>query len=545
MEDLVEQRAALALGRCARLERRADDGRPGARGFDAGPLEQVFRLGQLVAQALDAAAHLREARVVLAPVAHREARHVAVDRGAHEGLGAGGEGRVGEQRAQLGQQAGAQFAEFAVERRTRPGALLVGEVALGALQLAAQHLAVRRQLVALLGEPVDGRAQRVAFGEQRQQARPRVVAQPGQQFGAGLPAELREGLVDGRRDEVLDLGVAQHRDPPLPLPLERLDGLLAGGLAQAVQQVAGEFAAHGRPMVREGGPGGQPASGRSPGAEDEVFQRGRPGVDDVRMSFLDRLRRPSGAAGRAASAPPGPDDLLALVDDTVDPRLVMHHGPRAFHAEQYRGFRTNLRAMNPNDEPRTLLFTSASSGVGKSVSAANIALTLAESPSLRVCLVDADLRKGGQEELFGVPRSPGLTDLMLDRLAPAGVLHPGPVANLSVLPAGRAVDKPGEVLGSDHMQELVGWLKRRHTYVIFDTPPCLSFADAAELARFIDGVVLVVAIAETDKGDARRALELLRKAGANVVGTFVTGVLPDESAIGGEALSGGGGVRDG
>jgi hypothetical protein len=92
-------------------------------------------------------------------------------------------------------------------------------------------------------------------------------------------------------------------------------------------------------------------------------------------------------------APPGAlDEFVVLIDDRLDPRLVVYHAPESLHAEQYRGFRTNLRAMNPGDQPRSLLFTSAEPGVGKSVSLANIALALTEFADIRVCLVDADIR---------------------------------------------------------------------------------------------------------------------------------------------------------
>ncbi|MGQ0554142.1 MAG: CpsD/CapB family tyrosine-protein kinase [Planctomycetota bacterium] len=233
-----------------------------------------------------------------------------------------------------------------------------------------------------------------------------------------------------------------------------------------------------------------------------------------------KLADPAGIAGG--------QQLVVLVDDTVDKRLVVFHEPAGRQAEQYRGFRTNLRALNPGDQPRTLLFTSALPGVGKSISVANIALALAENEALKVCLVDADLRAGTLHALFGVPREPGLSDIMLDRLAPRAVLHTAAAGNLSILTCGRDADNPGEVLGSDYMQQLVGWLKQRNQYILFDAPPALVFADAAELSKFIDGIVLVVAIDDTSKQDAERALAQLDKAGANVVGCFVTGGLPEE-----------------
>jgi capsular exopolysaccharide synthesis family protein len=228
-----------------------------------------------------------------------------------------------------------------------------------------------------------------------------------------------------------------------------------------------------------------------------------------------------------------PGEIVVLVDNVVDSRLVVYHDPNSYQAEQYRGFRTNIRAMNPKDEPRTLLFTSAQPREGKSITVANIALALAENQHLKVCLVDADLRAGSVSRLFGVRDAPGLADVMLDRVSPRLALQESRLPGLNLMTAGRPVDNPGEVLSSDHMQELIGWLKRSHNYVLFDSPPCLPFADSAQLSQFIDGVLLVVAIDETRRKDAERAITALTAAGANVVGTFVTGALPLDRPVGG------------
>lgn len=252
------------------------------------------------------------------------------------------------------------------------------------------------------------------------------------------------------------------------------------------------------------------------------------------MNWPFRQRRDSGSGpgsvpgsesgiGAETGAGGSADDFVVLLDDRIDPRLVVYHAPESLHAEQYRGFRTNLRAMNPGDQPRTLLFTSAESGVGKSVSLANVALALAEFQSLRVCLVDADIRGGGQSALFGTPREPGLSDLMLDKLAPGAVLRATALPNLSVITAGRLTDGASEVLTGGYMADLLAWLKRRFHYVLVDSPPTLLFADSAELATLCDGVILVVALGETRKSDADMALLQLQRAGASVVGSFVTG----------------------
>lgn len=217
------------------------------------------------------------------------------------------------------------------------------------------------------------------------------------------------------------------------------------------------------------------------------------------------------------------DELVILEDGTVDPRLVVLHEPHCYQAEQYRAFRTNLRAMNPGDAPRTLMFTSSDPDEGKSTTVANVALSLAEFDEVRVCLLDLDLRAPRIHELFGLPRGPGLSDVLLDRQHPRRALQQGGVPNLSVLTAGRPTDKPNEVLGSEYVQELIAFLKRDYNYIIVDTPPCSLFADASQLSTVMDGVILVVALHATLRHQADEALASLDAAGANVVGTFVTG----------------------
>lgn len=229
------------------------------------------------------------------------------------------------------------------------------------------------------------------------------------------------------------------------------------------------------------------------------------------------------------SSPPGIAEQpeLVLFDDALDPKLVVHHDPHGRAAEQYRALRTNLRASNPGGQPRALLFTSAEAGAGKSVSVANLGLSLAECAELDVCLVDADLRAAGLSELFGVGRAPGLAEVLLQRTEPHEILCPTPRENLWLIPAGDPGEHASRAVASSYVAELLAWLKRRHGYVLIDSAPALLFSDAGELAKACDGAVLAVAIGETEKSEADRALAQLRAAGARVLGTLVTGAEGD------------------
>jgi capsular exopolysaccharide synthesis family protein len=232
------------------------------------------------------------------------------------------------------------------------------------------------------------------------------------------------------------------------------------------------------------------------------------------------------ATGRSTEA--REDEMFVLVQRAIDPHLVVFHEPQSAVAEQYRSFRTNLVAMNSGGAPRALAVSSTIKGEGKSVTTANLALALVELPDTRVLVVDADLRAPVQADLFAIPREPGLADLMLDFAPLDKVIARTSVPGLSVLPAGKPVRNPSELLGSSRMGDLVSALKAEYNYILFDSPPSLPFADAAVLGHRLDGILFVVRMEKTPRNQVTRALELLRNAGCNVLGSFLAGSRSDD-----------------
>jgi capsular exopolysaccharide synthesis family protein len=221
-------------------------------------------------------------------------------------------------------------------------------------------------------------------------------------------------------------------------------------------------------------------------------------------------------------------EVLVLVHRAMDPHLVVYHEPQSAVAEQYRTFRTNLVAMNQSGAPRALALTSTIMGEGKSVTTANLALALAELPDTRVLVVDADLRAPSQAELFGVAREPGIAELMQEDSPLDRVIVKTTVPGLSLLPAGKRVRNPSELLGSSRVGDLVSALKADYHWILFDTPPALPFADAAVLGHRLDGLLLVVRMEQTVRQQVQRALDSLRNAGCNVIGSFVAGSRSDD-----------------
>lgn len=198
--------------------------------------------------------------------------------------------------------------------------------------------------------------------------------------------------------------------------------------------------------------------------------------------------------------------------------LAGDRGPRheAFHT-----LRTNLRFVGAGVKNRSYLFTSSVTGEGKTSTAVNLGIALARSGS-RVLLVDADLRQPSLARLLDLEGAVGLSNVLAGTTRLDDCLQEWGGFSLSVLPAGRIPPNPSELLGSFVMSDLVRKLAGRFDVVIYDTPPLLPVTDAALLAKYVDAVVLVVAVGSTGRQDFAQALETVRNVGTKVSGLVVT-----------------------
>lgn len=216
------------------------------------------------------------------------------------------------------------------------------------------------------------------------------------------------------------------------------------------------------------------------------------------------------------------DDMVVVVDQSVNPYLVMFHEPAGFRAEQVRGLRNRLVAMNPDGEPKTLVVSSAVRGEGKTVSALNLAMAFAELERQRVVIVDADLRRPSCERYLNLNSEPGLTDVLVGQASVDKLLRPAGYRQLMLLGAGSRVENPAEVLSSSRLDQLLQRLKENFQYVVIDSPPVLPSTDAGVLSAAADGTVMVIRLEQSQKNQSRDALRTLSDMGGNVLGTFVT-----------------------
>jgi non-specific protein-tyrosine kinase len=209
--------------------------------------------------------------------------------------------------------------------------------------------------------------------------------------------------------------------------------------------------------------------------------------------------------------------------------LVTISNPRSPISEAYRSLRTNLEFSSLDRPLKTMVVTSAGPEEGKSTTLANLAVTLAQAEK-KVILVDCDLRRPSQHEIFEVGNSLGLTTMVVDEEAFRNPpLQETPVPNLKLLPSGPLPPNPSELLGSRRMEEIIATLREKADLVLFDAPPIIAVTDAAVLASKVDGVLLVIKAGTTKRDHAQRAKALLEKVNARLVGAVLNNVRMDTS----------------
>lgn len=203
--------------------------------------------------------------------------------------------------------------------------------------------------------------------------------------------------------------------------------------------------------------------------------------------------------------------------------LIAHQNPKLPITEQYRLIRTNIQFSSIDKEMKSIVITSAEPSEGKSTTAANLAIVIAQQGK-PVLLVDTDLRKPTVHYAFNASNMDGLTCVLTKKMSLDEAIVKTFVPNLSILTSGSLPPNPSELLASNAMETVLNELKQRFDYIIFDTPPILAVADAQILANKCDGVVMVVASGKTHKDRVLKAKELLEKAKAKLLGVVLNGV---------------------
>lgn len=215
--------------------------------------------------------------------------------------------------------------------------------------------------------------------------------------------------------------------------------------------------------------------------------------------------------------------------------------PQSPRAESFRQLRTNLQFAHVSHESKTLLVTSSVPGEGKSTTATNLAIALAESGQ-SVVLVDADLRRPMVAEYLGLESGAGLTTALVGEADVDDLLQPWGEDTLYVLTSGRIPPNPSELLGSQKMRQLIARLESTFDAVVIDAPPLLPVTDAAVLAQQVGGVVLVVGVQKVRTNDLEKSIAALDMVNGHLLGLVLNRLPskgPDAYAYGAYAYENG------
>ena len=209
-----------------------------------------------------------------------------------------------------------------------------------------------------------------------------------------------------------------------------------------------------------------------------------------------------------------------------NPELLMNVDGRSPLAESYRHLRTSVLLSTAGRAPRSLLVTSSLPGEGKTTTAVNTAVSLAQTGA-SVVIIDADMRRPRLRSIFGLSDRAGLSSILSSELSDAEVLamvSQVPVNGLHVLTAGPIPPNPAELLGSDEMRRLMIILQSKFNHVVVDSPPVSSFTDGVLISSMVDGVLLVVHGGKSSRHVVKRSRQLLQDVGAKIFGVVLNNV---------------------
>lgn len=217
------------------------------------------------------------------------------------------------------------------------------------------------------------------------------------------------------------------------------------------------------------------------------------------------------------------------------PRLATSHAEQGFILQR-AAFEDSVHylcrsmLLAAGDELRVIALTSAVSGEGKTSLSAQLSISLAQCTHEPIVLVDADVRDPDMHEIYDLPLSPGLVEVMLGQCSLSDAIRPTAVKNVYLLPAGRAKAHPHILLHQDRMRDLLMELRKAYRYVLLDTPPVLAVGESLSVCKLADGV-LICALRDVSRHSQVQVLQQrLRLAGAKALGVVLSGVSPQTYA---------------
>jgi succinoglycan biosynthesis transport protein ExoP len=235
-------------------------------------------------------------------------------------------------------------------------------------------------------------------------------------------------------------------------------------------------------------------------------------------------------SGRAKEAAGWLEKKKAGASAPTQIELVPHELPRTQISEAYRSLRTAL-LLSSARELKVVAVTSATAGEGKTATATNLAVVLAQL-GRPVLIVDADLRKPRLHQVFRISNQTGLVSHLTANVGAEEIIQPTAIPNLWITPSGPIAPNPSELLSSDRMDEWLRAVRARFEYVIVDTPPALAVTDATILGVMADGVVLTLRSGKVTREEARLCRDRLRQADVRILGAVLNRYRSTHSGLG-------------
>lgn len=223
----------------------------------------------------------------------------------------------------------------------------------------------------------------------------------------------------------------------------------------------------------------------------------------------------------------GPVPTFDLEREDIDnPELITQYSPKSTASESYRGIRTSLLFSSADKPPKIILISSAGPSEGKTLTSTNLAITMAQAGS-RVVIVDCDMRKPKVHKMFGIGRDKGMSSVLvsndLEEVLQDVIIH-SDIPNLDVIPCGPIPPNPSEIIGSQKMSRIMEILQEQYDRIIVDSPPITAVTDSTVLAKFVDGVMLVVHAGVTPRQVVKTGLEQIQGVDANILGAVLNDV---------------------
>lgn len=214
------------------------------------------------------------------------------------------------------------------------------------------------------------------------------------------------------------------------------------------------------------------------------------------------------------------------VDDKNNSELLIYADSRSSLAEAYRQLRTSILLSTAGHPPKSLLITSSLPSEGKTTTATNTAISLAQTGA-KVLIIDADMRRPRLHSVFNISNGEGLSTILSSELSSdqiLDVIKHDAGSKLNLLTSGPIPPNPAELIGSEQMANLLKVLQDHFTHVVIDSPPIASFTDGVLIASMVDGVILVVHSGKSSRQVVKRSRQLLNDIGAKILGVVLNNV---------------------